>query len=244
MALDYDRRMEKRKVIVQQATRGYFHDFHAMQSHGGKTWRAPSTLIRQDRARYFPNIQGTRLSDKATANTTDLFKGKVSLVSIMSSQVSEEHAKSFAEALLPLYYPSLSSSASNQQPPQQQQHGSSSGSSPRKNSGHFQWVQLNLQENSLKAYLVGLFLSSLRKTIPEPLQPTYLLTNQNMEMEREDLGLSNKHVGYTFLVGPDFKIRWAGCAFAEREERDALVACAGVLVNRLKEEKSGLTRKQ
>ncbi|PWN92216.1 hypothetical protein FA10DRAFT_266014 [Acaromyces ingoldii] len=233
MALDYDRRMEKRKIIVQQATRGYFHDFHAMQSHGGKTWRAPATLIRQDRARFFPDVQGTRLSDKASVHTTDMLQGRVSLVSIMGSQVSEQHAKSFAEALLPLYYPGLAGSA-----------GNSSSSSSRKTSGHFQWVQINLQENSLKAYLVGLFLSSLRKSIPEALQSTYLLSNQNMEMERPDLGLSNKHVGYSFLVGPDVKIRWAGCAFAEREERDALVACAGVLINRLKEEQHGGTRKR
>lgn len=43
-----EKRMQKRKLIVQEATRGYFHDFHAIRSHGGKTWRSPNTLIRED----------------------------------------------------------------------------------------------------------------------------------------------------------------------------------------------------
>jgi ATP10 protein len=42
-----EKRMQKRKLIVKEATRGYFHDFHAVRSHGGKTWRAPGTLIRE-----------------------------------------------------------------------------------------------------------------------------------------------------------------------------------------------------
>jgi len=33
---------------VKEATQGYFHDFHKLRSHGGKTWRAPGTLIRDD----------------------------------------------------------------------------------------------------------------------------------------------------------------------------------------------------
>lgn len=45
---DREVRLEKRKQIVQEATRGYFHDFHEMRSHGGKTWRSPNTMIRHD----------------------------------------------------------------------------------------------------------------------------------------------------------------------------------------------------
>lgn len=54
-----------------------------------------------------------------------------------------------------------------------------------------------------------------------------------MDLMREAMGLHNKHVGYTYLVGPDGKIRWAGSAFAEAEEALALVACTGVLLDRM-----------
>ncbi|UZJ52629.1 hypothetical protein CBS101457_001949 [Exobasidium rhododendri] len=210
-AFDYDRRLEKRKAIVKEATRGYFSDFHAMRSHGGKTWRAPTTLIKQERSLYFPNISGTSLANSTQKNTADMLNGKVSVICILTSVLSEQHAKSFYEAALEIY----------------------------QKDRNFQLVQINLQENRLKAYLVSLFLSTLRKQIPEPLQSTYLLSHQNLTTEREDIGLHNKHVGYTFLVGPDEKIRWAAGGFAEREERQALIACTGVLLSRLSEEQNG-----
>lgn len=97
--------------------------------------------------------------------------------------------------------------------------------------------QINLQENSLKAYLLKFFLSTLRATVPPHLQQTYLLSHQNMDSVREAIGLHNKHVGYTYLVGPDGKIRWAGCGFAEQDEVHALVACTAVLLDRLSQQK-------
>lgn len=45
---DRDARIAKRRMIVKEATRGYFHDFHEIRSHGGKTWRSPNTMIRHD----------------------------------------------------------------------------------------------------------------------------------------------------------------------------------------------------
>lgn len=75
--------------------------------------------------------------------------------------------------------------------------------------------------------------------MPANLQPTYLLSHQDISLEREAIRFDNKHVGYTYLVGPDGKIRWAGCGFAERQERQALAACTGVLLNRMAEQRNG-----
>jgi ATPase complex subunit ATP10 len=99
---------------------------------------------------------------------------------------------------------------------------------------------LNLQPNLLKHYLISLFLSSLRSQIPEPLQKGYLLTKLDLDnpsagqgrVHREDMGMANKHVGYTYLVDQNGKIRWAGGGFAEKGEREALLACTGVLLGR------------
>lgn len=75
----------------------------------------------------------------------------------------------------------------------------------------------------------------MRRSIPAELQSTYLLSSQDLTMEKEALALHNKHVGYTYLVGPDLKIRWAGCAFATGKEAESLIACIGVLLSRMKE---------
>lgn len=203
--------MSSRKAIVKEATRGYFHDFHAIKSHGGKTWRAPNTLIKDERALWFPRVEGTSLGDKMTVNTVDIFRNKVSVVALLGSKISEEHCRSFYSDTLSTF------------------------------SGHpkFQLVQINLQQNKLKSYLVSLFLSSLRSQIDPALHPTYLLSSQNIELEKDALGYHNKHVGYTYLVDAQGRIRWAGGAFAEEAEKGALRACTGVLLERVKEEAKG-----
>ena len=45
----------------------------------------------------------------------------------------------------------------------------------------YRYIQVNLQENLLKSLLVSLFTSSIRKTVPEELWETYLVSSQNME---------------------------------------------------------------
>ena len=97
----------------------------------------------------------------------------------------------------------------------------------------YQYVQINLQENLLKSWLVSLFLSSIAKAVPKELHPTYLVSSQSVELVREPLGMTNKHVGYVYLVDENLKVRWAGCADAKVEETRALETCAGVLLSRL-----------
>lgn len=97
----------------------------------------------------------------------------------------------------------------------------------------YQYIQVNLQENLLKSWLVSLFLTSIAKGVPPNLHSTYIVSNQDMEYVREPLGMANKHVGYVFLVDENLKIRWAGCGDAKAEETSALEQCTGVLLNRL-----------
>jgi len=128
---------------------------------------------------------------------------------MLSTTMSEEHAKSFTA-------PALETHESHPL---------------------FRFVQINLQENLLKGFLVSMFLTSIRTRTPAHLQPTYLVSRQNMEYLREPLGMLNKHIGYVYLVDENCKVRWAGCGFAMDEESVALRNCTRVLLQRL--DKSG-----
>ncbi|CAE6524193.1 unnamed protein product [Rhizoctonia solani] len=203
--LDREKHMEKRRHLVKQVTRGYFHDFHKLKHHGGKMWIAPRVLIREDKALYFPDVTGVSLDDRSTVHTTTTCTGRITLLSMLSTKISELHAQSFIEQTL-------------------EQH---------KGNKNFQYMQINLQENLLKSWLVSLSLSSLRNTVPPELQPTYLLCSQNMEYLRVPLGMENKHIGYTYLLDDNLKVRWAGCGFARPEESEALANCTRVLLDRL-----------
>ncbi|CAE6421646.1 hypothetical protein ACGC1H_001847 [Rhizoctonia solani] len=203
--LDRDKHMEKRRHLVKQVARGYFHDFHKLKHHGGKMWIAPRVLIREDKALYFPDVKGVSLDNRSTVHTTTACTGRITLLSVLSTKISELHAQSFAEHTL-------------------EQH---------KGNKNFQYMQINLQENLLKSWLVSLSLSSLRSTVPPEFQPTYLLSSQNMEYLRVPLGMENKHIGYTYLLDDNLKVRWAGCGFARPEESEALANCTRILLDRL-----------
>lgn len=47
-------------------------------------------------------------------------------------------------------------------------------------------------------------------------------------------GMENKHIGYTYLLDENIKVRWAGCGFARPEESEALANCTRVLLERFK----------
>ncbi|KAI9065294.1 hypothetical protein FKP32DRAFT_1685103 [Trametes sanguinea] len=202
--LDDDKRLAERHHLAREATRGYFSDLSATRHHGGKTWIAPKVMIREDKALYFPDISGTPLSGKEKVHTSNILAGKVSIVTLLTTRISEIQTAMFT------------------QPTQD-----ALGSHPL-----FQRVQINLQDNLLKSFLVSLFASGIRKTVPEELWPTYLISSQNIEYLREPLGIANRHVGYVYLVDPNMKIRWAACADPKSEEIAALLTCTKVLLER------------
>ncbi|PPR01513.1 hypothetical protein CVT24_001883 [Panaeolus cyanescens] len=205
--LDAETRMAQRRHLIKEAGKGYFHDLNMTRKNGGKTWIAPNVLIREDKSLYLPNITGKSLDTSVQKHTTTMCFQKISVIAMLGTQVSEIHTKSFVAPTLQQY------------------------------SGHpyFQFIQINLQENLLKSFLVKLFISSLRNTVPYEQQANYLVSAQNMEYLREPLGMTNSRVGYVYLVDENLKIRWGGCADATPEEAKALLSCTGVLLQRLQE---------
>ncbi|KAM0787779.1 hypothetical protein ACM66B_003834 [Microbotryomycetes sp. NB124-2] len=204
--LSKEKRLDERRHLVKQVSKGYFHDYNALRHEGGKTWIAPNTLIKDSLSLYFPDIEGISLANKQKLHTTDMFPGKVSLVVVSSFKSSEEHVNSFVRPAL----------------------------SDMKDESLFQYVYINLQENPLKSFLVSMFVSSLRHQVPSQYHSTYMLSHQSLEYLREPMGMTNKHVGYVYLVDWDGKVRWAGCSWATVDEEEALRKCSHVLVQRLK----------
>ncbi|CAD6567825.1 MAG: Mitochondrial ATPase complex subunit atp10 [Tremellales sp. Tagirdzhanova-0007] len=206
--LDKDRHMAKRRSLLKQVNQGYFHDHHLIRRRfGGKQWTAPSMLIREDMALYFPNIGGRDLHGEKT-NTTKLFTGRTTVLSITNTRLSEEHTQSFVRPVL----------------------------EDQKGKPGFSFVQINHQANLLKSMLVSLFTSSLRRAIPETRWGTYMLARGEWsEVDVcEPLGIENKIIGFVFLIDASCKVRWAGCGQANEKEVQALRQGTEVLMNRMK----------
>ncbi|PPQ66525.1 hypothetical protein CVT26_009498 [Gymnopilus dilepis] len=200
----------QRRHLVKEATKGYFHDLNMTRRHGGKTWMAPKVLIREDKALYLPNLTGKSIDNGTRKNTTEMCFGRISVLAILGTQISEAHAKSFTYSTNLRY------------------------------SSHplYQYIQINVQENLLKALLVKLYARSLWTLIPPEQRPNYLISSQNLEYLRDPMGMTNSKVGYVYLIDENLRIRWAGSAEATQEEAQSLESCTGVLLKRLSEKQA------
>ncbi|KAF5345925.1 hypothetical protein D9758_011419 [Tetrapyrgos nigripes] len=196
---------ERKFLVKEVVTKGYFHDLHMIRYQGGKTWIAPKVLVREDKALYLPNITGTALSDGQVKHTTSMCMGKISVLSILNSKISENHSAGFTSRTHARY------------------------------SSHplYQHIHINHQENLLKSILVKLFTSSVRSSTPVELHSTFLVSSQNLDYEKDAMGMTNNRVGYVYLIDENLRIRWGGNADAMLEEAEALEVCTGVLLKRL-----------
>lgn len=204
LVTDSEARIAQRRHLIKEVGKGYYYDLNMTRKHGGKTWIANKSLIREDKALYLPNVKGKSIGTSEENNTTTMCYGRITVLAMLGTRMSEVHVKGFVDPTIARY------------------------------SSHplFQYVQINIQENLLKSLLVKLYINSLRAVVPANLQPTYLVSSQNMEYVRDPLGMTNSKVGYVYLIDENLKIRWGGCADATQEEAMSLETCTGVLLKR------------
>ncbi|KAI0486224.1 ATP10 protein-domain-containing protein [Xylaria cf. heliscus] len=203
--VNYDKHLERREYLKDKISRPYFRDWGNMQFHKGKTFIAPPRLFKGDLSLFFPNLRGRTLvkADAAPRDTTPALRGRVSVVSVFSSLWAENQCKTFvSRASNPALDQLLADSA-----------------------GRAQHVRINVEEDPLKAFLVRLWMGSLRRQAgAEENHARYFLVRKGVSDEiREAVGLLNSKVGYTYLLDAECRIRWAGSGPSEDHEREGLV---------------------
>jgi ATPase complex subunit ATP10 len=185
---------------TKQVSKPYFREWSNMKFHKGKTFLAPPRLFRADKALYFPNLQGVTLAmPRDPQDTTTVLEGKVSIVSLFSGAWGEKQTETFVEK-----NPELDKILHE--------------------SHVIQKVDLNVEENALKAGLIRMFMPGLRKKLPEAQHDRYFLVRKGINDEmRDDIGYVNSKVGYVYLVDGNCRIRWAGSGPASKDERESIV---------------------
>lgn len=198
-------------------SRPYFRDWGNLQYHEGKSFIAPPRLFKAELSLFFPNLYGQTLlkNDKTPRDTTPLLSGRASVVSIFSSQWAERQVESFV---------------SKEANPQLHGVLERSGEAA-------QLVRINYEDNKGKAFLVKLFMGSLRKRFGEKDWDKYFLVQRGITDEiRESIGLLNSKVGYTYLVDHHCRIRWAGSGSSHPDEVESLTKGLAKLVEDIKKE--------
>ncbi|PLN76732.1 putative F1F0 ATP synthase assembly protein Atp10 [Aspergillus taichungensis] len=200
--VNYDRHLARRQELTKQVAKPYFREWSNMKHHQGKTFRSNSRLFKRDKALYFPNLQGITLaSPKSPQDTTAVLRGRVSVVSLFSSVWAEAQVGTF---LGPEQNPGLAEALA------------SGGSTA-------QTVAINLEENTLKAWLVRTFMFRMRAKLPPAQHERYFLVRKGLtDGLKEAIGMMNSKVGYVYLLDDTCRIRWAGSGPADTAEREAL----------------------
>ncbi|KAK4099766.1 hypothetical protein N658DRAFT_498009 [Parathielavia hyrcaniae] len=202
---NYDKHLKRREYLKNKISRPYFRDWRNLQFHEGKTFLSPPRPFRADLSLYFPNLHGRTIANgpaAKAADTTPILEGRASVVSVFSGMWAETQARSFTA---PDQSPALHEAV-------------------RASGGRAQLVQVNVEEDMLKAWLIRLFMGSLRRRVGREGWDKYFIVRRGISDEiRESIGLLNAKVGYTYLVDHQCRIRWAGSGTAEPEERLGLV---------------------
>jgi ATPase complex subunit ATP10 len=196
----------------------YFREWDNMRFSKGKSFIAPPNIFKSDLSLYFPNLRGqTLLKDRSPKDTTPALEDKISIVSIFSTRWAENQANTF-----------VSEKANAEL------HEVLKGSK-----GLAQMVQINLEENWMKAMLVKLFMPGLRKQMEESSWGRYFLIRKGFKQEmKEAIGLLNTKVGYIYVVDGKCRIRWAGSGNSSDEEKSGLIKAVSRLLEQSKSQKT------
>ena len=209
---NWDKHLARRRELIQKASKPYFRDWSNLRYHKGKLYIAPSRLLRADRAFYFPNLRGVTLAEpKDEQDTTNVLKGAISILRVYTGRWAERQADTFIEGEKKL------------------------GNFLTAGEGIVQMVNINIEENAMKSRLVKLFMGWQRRAVPTTMHTrSFLVTRGITDEIRYALGMFNSQIAYTFLVDGNCKVRWAGCAEANTEERASMMRGLNKLVSEMK----------
>lgn len=148
----------------------------------------------------------TLASPKQPQNTTSILRGKISVVNLFSSVWAEAQVATFTGPKQnPGLYEAFEAGNQNLQSPLVQK------------------VDINLEENAVKAWLVRMFMWRMRGKLPEEQHKRYFLVRKGLtDGLKEAIGMMNSKVGYVYLLDENCRIRWAGSGPAEEAELEAL----------------------
>lgn len=207
--------------------RNYYRDVGNLgKIHRGKSILAPTTPFRASLAMFFPNLQGMTLAvpwpRRQYRDTTPVIRDHVSVVSLYNTRWAQEQCETFT---------------SFERNPELHQFMKSYRPAREGNLARF--VNINVEENWLKAWMIRLCWGKLQKEFPTEQHETYFLNRRGLHYEiRDALGIWNSKVGYVFLVDGQCRVRWAGNGDARDDEKRSLVSC----LRRLVDEATGTQR--
>ncbi|KAJ3371447.1 hypothetical protein GGF31_003372 [Allomyces arbusculus] len=198
-----EERLKKRKAIQEEYHTSYWKDLKELNQTKGKLFIAASELATPQFSPAFPPFTVSPLNDmKNPIDLRDHIKkrGQTALITIAFNEYGDRHVKSF-EAEFRTAFPQLPI------------------------------YQLNLTEGSMRSYVVQASLPYIRQNVPVDQRGDYFLSIfRDVERPLDMLRVTNRYLGWVFLVDPSGRVRWRAHGNATDEEREALRNVTGALL--------------
>ncbi|EGE00222.1 hypothetical protein TESG_07538 [Trichophyton tonsurans CBS 112818] len=200
--VDKEKYQQRQSELIKEYSKPYYREWHRMNYHSGKVFICNPRLFKEDFSLYFPNLFGrTLLRSNPMQHTTPVLRGKISLVRVFASLWAESQTVTFV---------------GEKENPELQKIIADAGPLVQK-------VDINNEDNRLKALLVRLFMGSMRRKMPSEQHGRYFLVRKGFTNYLKDqIGMLNGKVGYVYLLDENCKIRWAGSSIAGAEELESL----------------------
>ncbi|KAL5621525.1 hypothetical protein BROUX41_006425 [Berkeleyomyces rouxiae] len=220
---DWDKHLARREELKTKISRPYFRDWDNIKMHDGKSFIGPIRIFKADKSLYFPNLHGVTLEKAGLErDTTPVLTGKASIVTMLSGRWAETQIDAWVNSVK---NPELAEIL--------------------KNNPEAQIVRCNVEENSVKAWMIKLFMSSIRRGFAEQDWDKYFIIKKGItDSIREHIGYLNSKVGYIYLVDQHCRIRWAGSGPPHPVESESLVKGLQRVIDELKTEKAELAAKK
>ncbi|KAF2428889.1 hypothetical protein EJ08DRAFT_671311 [Tothia fuscella] len=206
---NYDKHLERRKELVQKASKPYFRDWKNLKYANGKGWIANDRLWKGSLSLWMPNLRGRTLDQAGDVaervgglrDTCAAMRGKISVVGIFSRTWAENQVITFLGDGNPELKALIEGSG-----------------------GRAQVVEINVEQSKLSRAILRVFgegsLRSARR--PEDWRNYFFLT-EIPDGVKECIGVTNGSAGYVYLVDTECRIRWAGSGDANDQEKQTLV---------------------
>ncbi|KAI8911241.1 ATP10 protein-domain-containing protein [Powellomyces hirtus] len=194
--LDLDENLKEREDLLKQAFRdGYWDDYKEAARKGAKLWEAPKRIRKAQGSPMIPNPTTKSLTGQTT-DVLSLVRGKkATLVTFMFSAFGEAHVNTYTEPFMDAF----------------------------KEAGDVQLVQLNVEENWLKAPILRLLTPFVRRRVPKERQANYLLHYKSIQDARRAAGMTNTVLGWANLVDAEGRVRWQAHGPAKDHEIESMI---------------------
>ncbi|KND03244.1 uncharacterized protein SPPG_02297 [Spizellomyces punctatus DAOM BR117] len=194
--LDLDANLREREELLKKAFReGYWDDYKEAARKGAKLWEAPRRMRNANASPLVPNPQSRTLAGQTTDVMSLVRNKKASLVTFMFSAFGEPHVNSFADRFLKEF----------------------------KDVPEVQLVQLNIEENWVKAPVLKMLTPVVRWRVPKDRRDKYLLHYSSIADARRSAGMTNNVLGWVNLVDSQGRIRWQAHGLAKDHELATMI---------------------